>query len=134
MLAGRRIVFVVLATVCTGCFPVPFIAPVPPLGYTQEGKPINEDLIEFIRPRVTTKADVMWEFGAPDAWGSESLDESGASSEEWLSYTSWRHRGGVVGGVVVFFTTVPVGSFGASHLCRRPWVLKIWFDKVGIVE
>src|SRR5262245_15924001 len=124
---------VVLATACTGCFPVPFVVPVPPLGYTQQGKPISQDLVAFIRPRVTTKADVVWELGTPDASGRDSSDGR-AVSEEWVSYTSWRHRGGVVGGVVVFVATAPAGGLGAAHLCRRPWTLKIWFDKAGVVE
>jgi len=129
------VVPLVLAIVCTACVPVPIIVPVFP--HNEEGKPINEDRIAFIRPWVTTKADVVWELGAPNNESSAAdADESGVASEDWISYKGSRHRGGVAGGVVIFplppFPGKPTGG-GAERVCRRPWVLKIWFNEAGVV-
>jgi len=72
---------------------------------------------------------VVWELGAPD--------DAGTGDDDWISYTNWRHRGGVIGGVVVVIVT-PMGSGfggggGVAHLCRRPRILTIWFDEAGVV-
>ncbi len=122
----------VLALVCTACVPVPIIVPVLP--HNEEGKPITEELIAFIRPGVTQKADVVWGLGAPDNESSgENAHRSGVDSEDWLAYRGVRVRGGVVGGI--FFLPF-VGSpykGGLTRVCRTPWVLKIWFDDADIV-
>lgn len=119
-------VLLAVAALCTGCVPVPF--GMFPLGYTMEGKPMDENVIAFIRPGTTTKAGVVWELGAPDS-GSEVKD-GGPFGEDWVSYTSWRHRGEV--GLVFIF--LAPGITGVVHSCRRPWVLKIWFDEGSVVK
>lgn len=115
---------VALATFGAGCVPVPFIVPVPPLGYAVEGKPISKDAIVFIQPGTTTRADVVWELGAPD--------DSGEGTDDWISYTSWRHRGGVIGGLLIVMPGGG-GGVGVARFCRRPRTLKIWFDAAGMV-
>jgi hypothetical protein len=97
-----------------------------------EGKPIDENMIAFIRTGTTTKTDVVWELGAPDNSGTES-DERGALREDWVSYTSWRHRG-VVGLIFLMLPPAYPTSVAVEHSCRRPSVLKIWFDEGGVVK
>jgi hypothetical protein len=117
---------VIAITFCGGC--VPIVVPVPPLGFTAKGKPINAGVIAFIRPGVSTKVDVVWELGAPDESGATAPDTPG----DWVSYTSWRHRGDVAFGFLMLW---PLGTAaGATYECRRPWLLKVWFDAVGVVK
>jgi hypothetical protein len=119
-------------TACTGCAPIPFIWPTLP--HDDYGKPINEKRITFIRPGVTTKADVVWELGAPDESGAVEPDESGAASEDWISYRGRRVRGGVAGGVVFIpLFGPPASPGGVERICRQLWVLTIWFDDGGVV-
>jgi len=119
-----------VAALCMGC--VPFPIAMPPLDYTMEGKPIYAAALGFVRPGTTTKADVVWEFGAPDSKGVERFGEWSDVVEDWISYTSWRDRGGF--GVVLVFLAGPARAFGLARECRRPSVLKIWFDEIGVVK
>ncbi len=117
----------IVVPLCAGCL-APFVLPVPPLGYVTEGKPIGTESIAFIDTGVTTKADVVWELGAPDESGMESPIGEAAFGEDWVSYTGSRHRGEVLAGVAN-----QGGSAGFGRVCRRPWSLKIWFDESGVV-
>lgn len=121
----------ILAMACTACAPIPAIWPVFP--HNDYGKPINQDRITFIRPGMTTKADVVWELGAPEESGAVGPDESGAVSEDWISYKGRRVRSGVAGGVVILPLYGPPTGGGAERICRQPWVLTIWFDVGGVV-
>lgn len=120
------IVLSVLAAVHIACVPVPIIVPVPPLGYTTDGKPITEETLHFIRAGTTTKEDVVWELGAPDNSDTGPLDD-------WMSYTSWRHRGVISTGLVLIW---PFGGNAMGlrdRVCRKPWTFKVWFDEAGRV-
>ena len=142
MAALRQVV--VLPLVCVllaGCVapvlvPAPFVVPVPPLGYASGGKDIKDETVSFIRTGATTKLDVVWELGAPDTMGVDASDESRASREEWIAYTSFRHRGGVVAGIGVlrFLPDVAPYGVGVERWCKRPRVFKVWFDEAGVVK
>jgi hypothetical protein len=82
---------------------------------------------------MTTKADVVWEFGAPEESGPVGPDESGAVSEDWISYKGRPVRSGVAGGVVLLPLFGRPMSGGVERICRQPWVLTIWFDVGGVV-
>src|SRR6266545_7143869 len=131
MRAGFNWGLLAVAALCTGCVPVPIA--VPPLDITIEGKPISAAALRFVRPGTTTQTDVVWEFGAPDSEGVERFGEWSEVVEDWVSYTSWRDRGGFGVGIV------PLVGGGARPIliareCRRPSVLKIWFNEIGVVK
>jgi len=119
-----------VAALGTGC--VPFPIAVPPLDITTEGKPIYAAALGFVRPGTTTKTDVVWEFGAPDSKGVERFGERSEVVEDLISYTSWRDRGGF--GVVIVPLVGAARPLGLGRECRRPSVLKIWFDEIGVVK
>ncbi len=119
-----------VAALCTGC--VPFPIAVPPLDTTIGGKPIYAAALRFVRPGTTTKTDVVCEFGAPNGKGVERFGEGSEVVEDWVSYTSWRDRGGF--GVVIVPFAGLARSFGLARECRRSSVLKIWFDEIGVVK
>ena len=119
-----------VSALCTGC--VPFPIAVPPLDITIEGKPIYAAALGFVRPGTTTKTDVVCEFGAPNGKGVERFGEGSEVVEDWVSYTSWRDRGGF--GVVIVLLVGSARPLVLGRECRRASVLKLWFDEIGVVK
>ena len=119
-----------VAALCSGR--VPFPIAVHSTRDHDRGKPNYAAALRFVRPGKTTKTNVVWEFGAPDSKGVERFGEWSEVVEDWVSYTSWRDLGGF--GVAL----VPLVGAGRPFLiareCRRPSVLTIWFDEIGVVK
>lgn len=101
----------VVAAICSGCV---YVVPVPP--HTEMGKPIDEQTIAFIQSGTTTKADVVWELGAPDF-----------SDRDRIRYICQHYSGVMVGAA---FPPLPVN---VPHFCRLRQVLTIWFDDTSTV-
>lgn len=84
------------------------------------GKPVAEDQLAFIVPKVTTKREVIDRLGSPDViWEDARV----------FAY-NWEMRQGILFWAISGYTT---GAAGAEDIPRR-YALLIRFDEQGRVE
>jgi hypothetical protein len=109
----RRLGFLlagVLAFSLSGCIPVP----IPPLGYPGESRTNLPDRVpDFIVKGKTTREQVLFALGAPDAYAADG---------GWMAYRSSRHAGGVafvVGGGYSAGVVGPVSGYENRLLVVR---------------